>query len=451
MKGIKRRQFIKIAGVVPATSLTALGSLLGGCSDNSQQTTLAETGTTAPAIGKQSAPRVVVIGGGFGGATAARYIKHFDSEIDVTLVEPKKTFVTCPGSNWVLGGLRNMDFISHNYDTLKTAYGINMVHDRATAIDAEKQTVTLQNGDTLEYDRLIVSPGIAFRDNIEGYSGDTLEKMPSAWNGGAQTTLLRQQLEAMPDGGTVIIAPPPNPFRCPPGPPERASMIAHYLTKYKPKSKVLILDSKDKFSKQGLFIEGWKLHYGYGTDKAMIEWIPASEDGTVEAVDVAAMKVITGFGEHKGDVINIIPAQKASDIAAQAGLTDDTGWCPVNQQTWESTLAKNVHVIGDAAIQSPLPKSGYAANSEAKVCAANVVQLLRDKPLLDPNWINTCYSLITPEYGISVAMVYNLVDGKVAKVDGAGGVSPSNDPNGRPLEASYAVDWYQNITNDIFG
>ena len=183
----------------------------------------------------------------------------------------------------------------------------------------------------------------------------------------------------------------------------------------------------------------------------MIEWIPASKDGAVMAVDVASMKVITEFGEHTGDVINIIPAQKAGEIAAQSGLTDKSGWCPVNQQTWESTLVKNVHVIGDAAVQSPLPKSGYAANSEAKVCAANVVQLLRGKPLLDPNWINTCYSLITPEYGISVAMVYNLVDGKVAKVAGAGGVSPTDDPTGRALEASYAVDWYQNITYDIFG
>ena len=439
MNGIKRRNFLKIAGVFPATSLATLGSLLSGCSSNPQQ------------AGTAAAPRVVIIGGGFGGATAARYIKRFDNGINVTLVEPKQEFVTCPGSNWVIGGLRNMGFITHNYDALKNTHGVNVVHDRVTAIDADKQSVRLKNGDTLKYDRLIVSPGIAYRDNIEGYTQAAMEKMPAAWNGGAQTALLRQQLEAMPDGGTVIMAPPPDPFRCPPGPPERASMIAHYLKKYKPKSKVLILDSKDKFSKQGLFIEGWKQYYGYGTDNAMIEWIPASKDGAVMAVDVASMKVITEFGEHTGDVINIIPAQKAGEIAAQSGLTDKSGWCPVNQQTWESTLVKNVHVIGDAAVQSPLPKSGYAANSEAKVCAANVVQLLRGKPLLDPNWINTCYSLITPEYGISVAMVYNLVDGKVAKVAGAGGVSPTDDPTGRALEASYAVDWYQNITYDIFG
>jgi len=451
MNGIKRRNFLKIAGVIPATSVATLGNLLSGCSDNSQQAGSPDTGSATPTVGKQAAPRVVIIGGGFGGATAARYIKRFDNDINVTLVEPKQVFVTCPGSNWVIGGLHNMDFITHSYDALENTHGVNVVHDRVTAIDADKQSVRLKSGDTLKYDRLIVSPGIAFRDNIEGYTQAAMEIMPAAWNGGAQTRLLRQQLEAMPDGGTVIMAPPPDPFRCPPGPPERASMIAHYLQKYKPKSKVLILDSKDKFSKQGLFIEGWEQYYGYGTDNAMIEWIPASKDGAVMAVDVAGMKVITEFGEHTGDVINIIPAQKAGDIAAQSGLTDKSGWCPVNQQTWESTLVTNVHVIGDAAVQSPLPKSGYAANSEAKVCAANVVQLLRDKPLLDPNWINTCYSLITPEYGISVAMVYNLVDGKVAKVAGAGGVSPTDDPTGRALEASYAVDWYQNITYDIFG
>jgi sulfide dehydrogenase [flavocytochrome c] flavoprotein subunit len=200
-----------------------------------------------------------------------------------------------------------------------------------------------------------------------------------------------------------------------------------------------------------LFIEGWKQHYGYGTDNSLIEWIPASKDGAVQAVDVKGMRVMTEFGEHTGDVINIIPAQKAGDIAAQSGLTDDSGWCPVDHLTWESTLVAKVHVIGDAAIQSPLPKSGYAANSEAKVCAANIVRLLEGKSLLDPNWINTCYSLITQQHGISVAMVYALVDGKVAKVEGAGGVSKSNDPPGRALEASYAVDWYQNITYDIFG
>lgn len=452
MDGIKRRNFLKIFGAVPAASATAAGGLLSACSDQSDQAASPASETAAPAmVSKKTGPRVVIIGGGFGGATAARYIKKFGEEIDVTVIEPKKAFVTCPGSNWVIGGLRQIDFITHSYDTLKNKHGVNMIHDWVTEIDAGKRLVKLKGGDTVEYDRLIVSPGIAFRDNVEGYTPEVMEKIPHAWHGGSQTTLLRKQLEAMPDGGTYILAAPPNPFRCPPGPPERASMVAHYFKKHKPKSKVLILDAKDKFSKQGLFVEGWEKNYGYGSGDSMIEWVPAASDGTVLGVDPANMTVMTEFDKHKGDVINIVPAQKAGDIAAQAGLTDDSGWCPVNQQTWESTIAENIHVIGDAAIQSPLPKSGYAANSEAKVCAANVVQLLRGEPLLEPNWINTCYSLITPEYGISVAMVYDLVDGKVAKVKGAGGVSPTNDPDGRPLEASYAVDWYQNITYDIFG
>jgi sulfide dehydrogenase [flavocytochrome c] flavoprotein subunit len=449
MTGIKRRRFLKMVSAAPVA-----GGLLGGCGEKSGQMDVADTGVeaTAPALGKQAAAHVVVIGGGFGGATAAKYIRQFSANsVDVTLVEPKQAFVTCPGSNWVLGGLRDMNFITHSYASLQNKHGVTVVHDRATSIDADTQQVTLAGGDILKYDRLVVSPGIAFRDNVEGYTTAAMEKIPHAWQAGPQTTLLRQQLEAMPDGGTVIMAAPPNPFRCPPGPPERASMIAGYLQKYKPKSKVLILDAKDKFSKQGLFIEGWTQHYGYGTDNSLIEWIPASQDGAVQAVDVKGMKVMTGFAEHPGDVINIIPAQKAGDIAAAAGLTDDSGWCPVDHLTWESTLIANVHVIGDAAIQSPLPKSGYAANSEAKVCAANIVRLLEGESLLDPSWINTCYSLITQQHGISVAMVYALVDGKVAKVEGAGGVSKSNDPPGRALEASYAVDWYQNITYDIFG
>jgi sulfide dehydrogenase [flavocytochrome c] flavoprotein subunit len=455
MSGFSRRKFLKTAGVVPAASLASASILLSACDDKAGNNT-AMTEMPTPEAPETTTPKtgsagVVVIGGGFGGATAARYLRQFAPEINVTLIEPKQRFVTCPASNWVLGGERTQSFITHGYDNLRDRHGVNVVHDRVTSIDPDARKVTLQGGDTLDYERLIVSPGIDFRDNVEGYDAAAMEAMPHAWHGGPQTALLRKQLEAMPDGGTVILAPPPNPFRCPPGPPERASMIAHYLKKYKPKSKVLILDAKEKFSKQGLFIEGWKQHYGYGTDNAMIEWVPASSDGTVVSVDVASMQVKTGFGMQKGDVINIIPAQKAGAIAAQTGLTDDSGWCPVDHQTWESTIHSKIHVIGDAAIQSPLPKSGYAANSEAKVCAANVVQLLKGNAPIDPHWINTCYSLITPEHGISVSMVYDLVDGKVAKAAGAGGVSTSDDPTGRALEAAYAVDWYRNITYDIFG
>ncbi|MGB5472801.1 MAG: FCSD flavin-binding domain-containing protein [Gammaproteobacteria bacterium] len=441
MPGFSRRRFLQASGA---------GLLLAGCDERAgnRADVAPETGVAA---GKTGPARVVVVGGGFGGVTAARYLRHFASDIDVTLIEPKTVFVTCPASNWVLGGLHGMDFITHSYDNLRDRHGVKVVHDTVTAIDPDRHRVTLAGGDTLGYDRLIVSPGIGFRDNVEGYDAAAMQAMPHAWHGGAQTALLRRQLEAMPDGGTVIIAPPPDPFRCPPGPPERASMIAYYLSKFKPRSRVLILDAKDKFSKQSLFIAGWEQHFGYGTDHAMIEWVPAGQDGRVVGVDVPNMTVRTEFGSHPGDVINIIPAQRAGDLAVQAGLADASGWCPVDYLTWESRLLPDIHVIGDAAIQAPLPKSGYAANSEAKVCAANVVQLLRGEPPIAPYWINTCYSLITPEHGISVSGVYKMVDGKAVAVEGSGGVSAADDPAARPLEAIYAVDWYRNITYDMFG
>lgn len=433
MSGFSRRRFLKTAGLTVTAAFAGTGVVSG-----------------AAAAGTGSA-RVIVVGGGFGGATAARYLRKFAPYIKVTLIEPRQAFVTCPGSNWVLGGERSMEFITHGYENLRDRHGVEVVHDMVKEIDPGARKVNLQGGGSLTYDRLILSPGIGFRDNIEGYDAEAMQVMPHAWQAGPQTELLRRQLEAMPDGGTVIIAAPPDPFRCPPGPPERASMIAHYLTKFKPRSKVLILDAKDKFSKQSLFLEGWVKHYGYGTDQAMIEWVPASSDGRVRSVDVGGMKVATEFDTHSGDVINIIPAQMAGAIAVRTGLVDASGWCPVDQRTWESTLQPGIHVIGDAAIQSPLPKSGYAANSEAKVCAANVVQLIRGSEPVEPHWINTCYSLITPEHGISVAMVYELKDGKVVKVEGAGGVSAPEDPTARALEAAYAVDWYRNIVYDIFG
>lgn len=431
-----RRNFLKVAAAAPAAGL-GLGVI----------------GTAQKATaGGHGGGHVVVIGGGFGGATAAKYVRKFDDSIKVTLIEGNKEYTTCPGSNWVIAGERDLSSITFNYDGLKK-HGVEVINDWVTGIDASAKTVKLKGGDSVKYDRLIVSPGIELQGNVEGYTADSYEKVPHAWKAGPQTALLRDQLHAMEDGGTVIIAPPPNPFRCPPGPPERISMMANYLQKNKPKSKILVLDAKDKFSKQGLFIQGWEKLYGYGTDNSMIEWVPASKGGTVKSIDVANMTVTAGDMDetHKGDVINIIPAQKAGTIAKEAGLTDDSGWCPVNHQTWESTQHENIHVIGDAAIQSPLPKSGYAANSEAKVCAANVVALMKEKDPVDPSWVNTCYSLVGPDYGISVAMVYNMVDGKVAKVEGSGGLSAKDDMAMRPMESVFAQAWYTSITNDIFG
>ncbi len=425
MKKIDRRTFTKLAGAAGVAFSLPAGA--------------------GVALGKS--PRVVVIGGGFGGATAAKYLRRFDAGIDVTLIEPSKAFVTCPFSNTVIGGLNTMARITHSYDGLR-AHGVTIVHDRATGIDAAKKSVSLANGGDVGYDRLIVSPGIGFRwGAIEGYDAATSQTMAHAWQAGPQTVLLQQQLAAMPDGGVFIISPPVNPFRCPPGPGERISLVANYFKQHKPRAKILVLDPKEKFSKQGLFKEGWAALYG-----DMIEYRNASNDGTVVRVDAANMTLHTDFEQHKGDVINFIPPQQAGEIAQLAGLANDSGWCPVDQQTFESSMHPNIHVIGDASIASPMPKSGFSASNQAKAVAAAVANLLKGEAPGTPKFVNTCYSLVAPDYGISVAMVYDFADGKIVKVKGSGGLSPSGaSAEFHKKEANFARGWYDSIAQDIWG
>lgn len=430
MNGSSRREFIKGMGLVGAA--TWLG--LHGCSNGG---------------GKAAKAQVVIVGGGPGGATCAKYLKRYDPDIQVTLVESNPVFYTCFGSNWVLGGFRSMEDIEQHYDGLKSL-GIQLVQDQVTGVDPAARTVALASGGSLNYDRLVLSPGIEFKyELMEGISAADAMAIPHAWKAGDQTRLLRQQLEAMPDGGVYVLIPPGNPFRCPPGPYERASLVAHYFKQAKPKSKILILDPKDKFSKQGLFMQGWKELYG-----DMIEWVPASQGGLVERIDVASRTAYTngGLDSFEADVMNFVPAQKAGEIAHTAGLTDDSGWCPVDQVTFESTVHPNIHVIGDSCIAGKMPKSGHSANSQGKFVAASIVLALADKSLDAPSHVNTCYSLVGPEYGISVAAVYRLQDGSIQGVEGAGGVSPSDvSPDFRRQEALYAEGWYRNITEDIFG
>ncbi|NEX15071.1 MAG: cytochrome C [Halochromatium sp.] len=427
---MNRRDFVKTTGAVAAVS--AFGF---------------------PHIARAQGKKVVIVGGGTGGATAAKYIKMADDSIDVTIVEPNKEYYTCYMSNEVLSGARKLESIRHGYDGLK-AMGINVVFEKATAIDPEKKVVKTESGQELAFDRAVVAPGVSMLyDKIEGYSKEAAEKMPHAWKAGEQTKILRSQLEAMDDGGVVVIAAPPNPFRCPPGPYERASQIAMYLKEAKPKSKVLILDSKQKFSKQGLFTQGWERLYGFGTEDSLIEWQPGP-DAAVVAVDPSTMTVTTSFGDEvKGAVVNVIPPQAAGQIALDAGLADDSGWCPVDKKTFESTLHKGIHVIGDACIATAMPKSGYSANSQGKVAAAAVVALLNDKEPGIPAYVNTCYSIIGKDYGISVAAVYRLSeDGStIAGVEGAGGLTPSDAPDfALKREVQYAYSWYNNIVSDIF-
>ena len=396
----------------------------------------------------QAQGRVVVIGGGFGGASFAKYLRRFIPDVDISLVERDSKFVTCPFSNAVMAGIYGMDYITQDYSALRERHRVNVIHDSATAVDPVGKTVTLAGGDVLKYDRLVVSPGIDMQwGAIEGYDEETSATIPHAWKAGPQTMLLRRQLEAMPDGGVVVIAAPRNPFRCPPGPYERASLIAHYLKQAKPRSKVLIYDAKGAFSKQPLFEQGWQALY-----PGMIEWIGETDGGAIERVDAANMTVHPTFGDpQKADVINVIPPQQAGAIARTADLARD-GWCPVDQRTFESTVHKDVYVIGDAAIANPMPKSGFAASSQGKVCAASIAADLGGGELPEPSYVNTCYSLVSPEYAISVAAVYRHGDDGIYAVEGAGGVSPKDAPEMvRREEARYTVGWYQSITSDIWG
>ncbi|MGP1256824.1 MAG: FCSD flavin-binding domain-containing protein [Kiloniellales bacterium] len=420
-------------------------------------TQLAAAAAATPLIGApriargQAAAHVVVIGGGFGGATAAKYLKKGAPDLRVTLVEPNDSFITCPYSNLVLGGWRDLESITHSYDKLRDRWGIEHVREEATGIDADARSVTLAGGDTLTYDRLIVSPGIDLRPpedgGIAGYDEAAYEAMPHAWKPGAQTLLLRSQLEAMEDGGLFVLAAPPNPFRCPPGPYERVSMIADYFKKNKPNAKILVLDAKERFSKQGLFQQGWDLFYG-----DMIEWVSLADDGKVIEVDPATRTLITDFGtEHQADVANVVPPQYAKAVARNNGLADASGWCPVDGQTFESTLVPGVHVIGDASIASPMPKSGFAANSQGKTAAAAAIALLEGQELANPAWVNTCYSHVAPDYAISVAGVYKATDAGIISIEGSGGVSPMEaDAAARKLESVYADGWYDSITADMF-
>lgn len=399
-----------------------------------------------PSFARGAAGKVVVVGGGFGGATAAKYIKRWNPSIDVTLIEPAKTYYTCPFTNLYFGGLRTFEQQGHSFEEL-SAIGVKVVHDFASGVDANTKTIKLAGGDSLSYDKLLLAPGIDFRWNaIEGYDEAAAQLAPHAWKAGDQSRLLKKQLEAMRDGGTFVMVAPANPFRCPPGPYERVSMVAHYLKQNKPKSKILILDSKDAFSKQGLFQAGWNRFYG-----DLIEWVPLSKDGKVVRVDAGSLSVESEFGEtHKADVLNVIPPQKAGAIAEIAGVTNESGWVPVKHQTFESELVADIYVVGDATVAAPMPKSGFSANAQAKVAAAAIVNSLAGKPAAEPAFANTCYSLIAPDYGISVAHNYQLKDGKIAEA--SGGVSPAEaNDDFRKLEAEYGVAWYQAIAMDTWG
>lgn len=426
---MKRREFIKRLGAGGLAAAAGVGATHG------QE--------------QVGSARVVVIGGGFGGATTARYLKLGAPDLQVTLIERDRQYVTCPMSNDFIAGEREFSSLVRSYDHLRDRDGVRVVHDSVIAIEPEARVVVTESAARFPYDRLIVSPGIDFLwDRIEGYGPGAAERMPHAWKAGEQTQRLRRQLQAMPNGGVYVIAPPPNPFRCPPGPYERVSLIAHYLSTYKRRSKILILDAKDSFTKQPLFMQGWEELYPPG----MIEWVAATEGGTVTRVEPEGMRVISEGGEHRPDVANIIPPQTAGHLAHTAGLTDESGWCPVDPRSFESRIHPNIHVIGDACIAGEMPKSGVSANTQAKVVVEAVLGLLGGVEPVEPTTLNACFSLVGPSYGISIAGIYRVQEGELRGVEGSGGISPIDaSPRQRRLEAVFWKSWYENIVADTFG
>jgi sulfide dehydrogenase [flavocytochrome c] flavoprotein subunit len=415
------------------------------------QSTAAVAGAAAfsavPAIG-QAKPRVVVIGGGAGGTTAAKYIAR-DSKgaIDVTLVEPLKRYQTCFHSNLYLGGYRSYDSITHGYEKLTSAYGVKMNHQWASAIDRDKKQVVLADGSRLSYDRLVVSPGIALKyDSVPGWGKEHEVAMPHAWLPGEQTQILKKRLDAVPDGGVIVMIAPPNPFRCPPGPYERVSMMAHALKAAgKSKSKIIVIDPKENFSKQGLFQEGWEKYY-----KGMVEWLgPKVHDG-LKSVDPKTNTVVTGFETYKAALVNVIPAQTAGTIAIDAKLTNAGGFCPIDAASMKSTVDPNIYVLGDASIAGDMPKSGFSANSQAKVAALMIRGELIKAETFPARYANTCWSLIETDDAVKVGGRYEAKDGKIAATETF--VSKTGESADlRKATQAENMGWYAGISADMFG
>ena len=400
----------------------------------------------SPTVMASGKPRVVVVGGGAGGATAARYIaKDSKGAIDVTLVEPTRNYYTCFFSNLYIGGFRSLDSIGHSYGNLATEYGINVVHDWAVGIDGASKTVSLAGGSSLNYDRLILSPGIDFIDgSVDGWSINAQNKMPHAYKAGSQTELLKAQIEAMPQGGVFAMVAPPNPYRCPPGPYERVSMAAHLLKAKNPTAKIIVADPKPKFSKMGLFQEGWGAHYS-----GMIDWIGSEFGGGNVSVDPGAMTVTIDGEVTKVDACNVIPAMKAGRICEIAGITEGN-WAPVSGHTMQSRIDENIHVLGDACAQGDMPKSGYSANSQAKVAAMAVRGALTGSKVFPAKFSNTCWSLVDTNDGVKVGATYEATDEKIAKIDGfVSKTGESADLRKATYEES--IGWYSGITADMFG
>jgi NADPH-dependent 2,4-dienoyl-CoA reductase/sulfur reductase-like enzyme len=425
MTSLNRRRFIELGGASLAAASLPL---------------------FAPRAYGQAKPRLVVIGGGPGGGTVAHYVaKESQGAISVTLIEPQKNFTTCFFSNLYVGGFRNFQSITHNYDKVRKQ-GVSIVQAVATAVDRDKKQVVV--GDKrIPYDRLVVAPGIDIKwDSVPGYSEAAAQSMPHAWKPGAQTQLLVKKLNALKDGDLIVMIAPPNPYRCPPGPYERASMFAHVLkTKGHKKSKIVILDPKANFSKQALFMEGWEKHY-----PGMVEWQDPKMHGGVKSVDPKTNEVKTDLASYKAALVNVIPAQMAGKIARDAGLVDQSGWCPIDPENMKSKMDGNVFVVGDACIPGDMPKSAFSANSQAKVAAMIIRSELAKSRAFPARYSNTCWSLIATDDDVKVGGTYEPGEGKLKAVTTF--VSQKGEPaDVRKANYKESVDWYAGIVSDIFG
>ncbi|MBI4754143.1 MAG: FAD-dependent oxidoreductase [Betaproteobacteria bacterium] len=446
MQTLDRRNFLKaVSGAAAASVLTVPQSFAA----------------TAKA-------RVVVVGGGFGGASAARYLRLLDPGIDVTLIERGTRYTSCPLSNEVISGERDIRTLQAGYNGLARR-GVKVVHAEVTQVDPVNKTVATADGQSFPYDALVMAPGVDLDYSaIGGLTEELAEtRLPHAWKAGPQTLLLKKQLEAMPDGGRFIISVPKAPFRCPPGPYERAAQVAMYCRHHgKKKAKILILDSNDSFSKRPLFEEAWKALYGYGQG-GMIEWVSGATGGIVEQVDATAMTCQTTFDDHKGDIINIIPPHRAGKIARDLGLATLKGtWCEVRPESMESTAHKDIYVIGDSCVGGELatgngfPKSAHMANSQAKVVAAALVARLNGLPPPVPIYTNTCYSVVGHDWGFSVVHLFRVENNKWVYVAKGSGISPvtfgtKEKPlpvprSYRKMEVAYADGWLRNLLADSF-
>jgi len=413
-------------------------------------------------------PHVVIIGGGVGGATTAKYLRMMDQGIKVTIIEKNRIYLRPYGSSEVINAHVTMKDLEVSYDALKNKYGVNFVFDEATGVNVGKQTIQLKNGSDVAYDRLVVAPGIKLLyDQVEGYSEAIAnQQIPSAWIPGQQTQMLHDQLKAMPKGGTFLIVAPPNPYRCPPGPYERGALVAEWCQQHNPTAKVMIVDPKDKFVTDQSMMLGWNRRYGFNIPDAFIdgmpsdvkthsspgilEWIPAKDGGKIISLDAKQGTVKTEGGTIKADVINIIPPMQAGAIASTMGLTNDKQFCPIYRKTFESRIHNNIHVIGDSSIADMMPKSGFSANTQGKVTAKAIIDLLTGREPCTPTWENTCYALAAKDYGFFVADVFKIENDRITRQKG---------PRYLPLDASiaqlrlaavYQQNWLRSFTEDCF-